>query len=130
MDTFQHEMQTGRVPLNPFTTLKADIRAHWAEHRPQMFAWLQASGQLEQAIETAYELTDEAVVALTSGGRGFTKRGKPCGRTVRFCPPKQISWCWGGASRRYGKCGDAGRGRVAARPTDCPSRHQARPVLK
>jgi hypothetical protein len=57
--------RNGTVPPNPFTTLREDIRAHWAAHRPQMYARLQAAGKLEQAIDTAYTLTDEAVIELT-----------------------------------------------------------------
>lgn len=56
------------MDTNPLTNLEKTIREHWAEHRPQMVANLQAAGTLDKAVETAVTLTEEAVFALTSKG--------------------------------------------------------------
>lgn len=46
----------------------AQARAHWAEHRPKMFARLTAGGTLEQALTEAAEATAQAIRALTTQG--------------------------------------------------------------
>ncbi len=59
------------IPPNPLTNLEAQIRAHWAEHRPKMVAALEAAGKLEQAIAQAAEDTKEAVINHTAeNGKG------------------------------------------------------------
>lgn len=65
IDAFAQAQRNGysRNP-NPFATLRDDIRAHWAEFRPKMFARLENAGKLEQAIETAYQLTNEAAIEM------------------------------------------------------------------
>ena len=46
----------------------AQARAHWAEHRPKMFARLTEDKTLEQALTEAAEATAQAIRALTMQG--------------------------------------------------------------
>ena len=56
---------------NPLSTLRADIEAHWREHRPQMVADLEAESCLTEAIETAASQTEEAVQNAVATGTHF-----------------------------------------------------------
>ncbi len=53
---------------NPLTNLDQTIRAHWRKYRPKMCQQLEATGDLERAIQTARRLTEEAVMELTGKG--------------------------------------------------------------
>ena len=50
-------------------TYEAMARKHWAKWLPQKVAELKASGQLEQALQTAGKATQQQVVELM--GQGF-----------------------------------------------------------
>jgi hypothetical protein len=43
-------------------------KAHWKEHRPRMYRELEQSGQLEEALYAAQELTKDALANLLSQG--------------------------------------------------------------
>ena len=51
----------------------AQARAHWAEHRPKMFARLTKAGALEKALTEAAEATSQAMRALTTQGATQTE---------------------------------------------------------
>lgn len=53
---------------NPLMNLEQTIRSHWLKYRPRMCAELTKVGRLEQFIQTAARLTEEAVFQLTSQG--------------------------------------------------------------
>jgi len=50
------------IPQNPLTNLRLQIREHWSRYRPKMFAEMEASGVLEDAIDNAAQQTEEAVL--------------------------------------------------------------------
>jgi hypothetical protein len=47
----------------PPKNFKAQIRAHWQEHRPALFAQMEAAGTLDANLDTAVALTTEAIEA-------------------------------------------------------------------
>jgi hypothetical protein len=49
------------IPQNPLTNLRQQIRDHWTKYRPTMYAEMEANGTLDEAIENAAQLTEEAV---------------------------------------------------------------------
>lgn len=64
IEAFMRAQQPRPVSPNPLSALRDDIREHWEECRPKMYARLQKAGTLEEAIETAYLLTEEEVNQL------------------------------------------------------------------
>ncbi len=74
---------------NPITGLREEIRAHWCEFRPQMFRALVRSGQLEKAIEHAFQLTKEAMAEATSGGQTWDQAWEALREEWALLPPSQ-----------------------------------------
>ena len=53
-------------PLYPLGGLGLQIKAHWKKYRPKMYAELEKSGHLEEAVYHAKELTSDALYDLTA----------------------------------------------------------------
>ena len=49
----------------PLGSLGLQIKAHWKEHRPKMYAQLQREAKLEESVYAAQELTGETLYRLT-----------------------------------------------------------------
>jgi hypothetical protein len=54
------------IPQNPLTNLRQQIREHWARYRPTVYAAMDAKGTLDEAIDNAAQLTEEAVLNYSS----------------------------------------------------------------
>jgi hypothetical protein len=48
----------------PLGSLGLQIKAHWKQHRPKMYAALEQQGKLEEAVHAAQELTSDALYRL------------------------------------------------------------------
>lgn len=59
------------LSLNPLTTLHDDTKQHWRKYCPDKVAGLEAQGALDEAIDQAVELTENAVLDAVAGGADF-----------------------------------------------------------
>ena len=61
-------MDDMNITNNPLTNLRQQIHKHWAKYRPSMFAEMQANGTLNEQIDHAARLTEEAVLDYAPEG--------------------------------------------------------------
>lgn len=53
----------------PLGSLGLQIKAHWKQHRPQMYAGLEKSGRLQQSLYQAQQQTNDLMYELQNGPR-------------------------------------------------------------
>ncbi|WP_146163056.1 hypothetical protein [Variovorax sp. WS11] len=66
----------------------AQAREHWKEHLPKMYARLEKTGKLEQALTEAAEATSNGIRALTTQGATWQEAWEQVRETYLF-PPEE-----------------------------------------
>jgi hypothetical protein len=73
-------------PANRLTGLREQIKEHWREFRPKMYQDLAKSGQLEKAVETAYQNTKDALVQGVGNGQRYEQAWEAVNQEWAFLP--------------------------------------------
>ena len=72
----------------PLGSLGLQIKAHWKQHRPQMYAELKKSGHLAESVYAAQERTSDRMDSLLAGG-AVAPRGVGAGEGGVGVPPER-----------------------------------------
>ena len=73
----------------PLGSLGMQIRAHWKQHRPQMYAELEKSGYLAESVHAAQERTKDLMDSLLDKGLLHHQAWELAREEVAFLPSEE-----------------------------------------